>query len=154
MSSQGWVTVAPGRRPGAGSVVLNVLWVLLAGFWLFLGYVMSGLVMCVTIVGIPFGIQSFKLAGFAFWPFGRVVMPRAGGSPSLRVVGNVLWFLFAGIWLALTHAITGLILCATVIGIPLGIANFKLIPLAIAPFGRDIVKKGSVLVSAPGAVAF
>lgn len=146
------VVTAPGRPPGAGSVLLNVLWLVLAGFWLFVGYIAAGIVQCVTIIGIPFGIQSFKLAGFALWPFGRSVVRRAGASPSLSCVGNVLWFVLSGLWLAIGHAVTGALLCLTIIGIPLGVANFKLIPLALAPFGRDIVRNGDVV--GVGAVVF
>jgi len=129
--------------PGAGSVLLNILWVVLAGFWMFVGYLIAGVIQCITIIGIPFGIQSFKLAAFALWPFGRVVVQRPGASSSLSCVGNVVWFVLSGLWLAIAHALTGLLLCITIIGIPLGVANFKLIPLALAPFGKDIVPKGS-----------
>ncbi|HWJ60471.1 MAG TPA: YccF domain-containing protein [Acidimicrobiales bacterium] len=125
--------------------MLNILWLVLSGFWMFLGYVFAGIIQCVTIIGIPFGVQSFKLAGFVLWPFGRTVVKRPGGSASLNLVGNVLWFVFSGLWLAIGHAIAGVVLCLTVIGIPLGIANFKLIPLAVTPFGKDIVKKGQVV---------
>jgi len=125
-------------------VLLNILWVVLSGFWLSLGYLAAGVLMCLTIIGIPFGIQSFKLAGFALWPFGRMVVTRPGRSGALSVVGNVIWFVLAGLWLAIGHALTGLLLCLTVIGIPLGIANVKLIPLALVPFGRDIVRKGTL----------
>ncbi len=142
---------APGRTPGAGSVVLNLLWVP-AGFCLFLAYVVAGLSQCLTIIGIPFGIQSFKLAGFALWPFGRSVVARPGSSQSLSLVGNVLWFVLAGVWLALAHAIVGILLCLTVIGIPLGLANFKLIPLALFPFGNDIVKNGTT--TGPSVITF
>jgi uncharacterized membrane protein YccF (DUF307 family) len=127
---------AAANAPGAGSVVLNVMWLVLSGFWLFLAYVFAGIIQLCTIIGIPFGIQSFKLAGFALWPFGRMVVRRPGAS----------------IWLALGHAVIGVLLCCTIIGIPLGMANFKLIPLALTPFGRDIVKKGSA--AAPGAISF
>lgn len=145
----------PGSAPGAGSVFLNVLWVVLAGFWLCVAYVGAGIVQCMTIIGIPFGIQSFKLAGFALWPFGRVVVPRPDRSAGLSCVGNVLWFVLAGFWLAIAHAVTGIALCITVIGIPLGLANFKLIPLALAPFGRQIVTKGQVVgFAAEGTIAF
>lgn len=136
-------SVANGTAPGAGSVVLNVLWLVLSGFWLFLGYVLAGIVQCITVIGIPFGIQSFKLAVFALWPFGRSVVARPGGSTSLSVVGNVLWLLLSGIWLALGHAVLGVLLCITVIGIPLGVGNLKLIPLALWPFGKVIVKNGT-----------
>jgi uncharacterized membrane protein YccF (DUF307 family) len=130
--------------PGAGSVVLNVLWLVLSGIWLFIGYVAAGITQCVTIIGIPFGIQSFKLAGYALWPFGRSVVQRPGSSTALSLVGNVLWFVLSGFWLALAHAVLGLLLCITIIGIPLGLGNFKLIPLALFPFGKDIVTNGSV----------
>ncbi len=134
--------VAPGRAPGAGSVILNVLWFVLAGFWLAVGYVIAGIVQCLFIITIPFGVQSFKLAGFALWPFGRAVVVRPNRSRSLSAIGNFLWFFLAGIWLALAHLLTGLLLCLTIIGLPLGLANLKLVPLALAPFGRDIVKRG------------
>ena len=143
---------SPGRSPGAGSVLLNVLWLVLAGFWLFLGYLLAGIVLCITIIGIPFGIQSFKLAGFALWPFGRAVVRRPRRSTTLSLVGNVLWFVLAGVWLAIEHLVVGVLLCITIIGIPLGVANFKLIPLALAPFGKDVVKKGST--SDPTLLAF
>jgi uncharacterized membrane protein YccF (DUF307 family) len=138
--------------PGAGSVVLNILWVVLSGFWLFLGYLMAGVVQCLTVIGIPFGIQSFKLAGYALWPFGRSVVRRPDASTSLSLVGNIIWFVLSGFWLALTHALLGVVLCLTIIGIPLGLGNFKLIPLALTPFGKDIVKNGSV--SGPVVVSF
>jgi uncharacterized membrane protein YccF (DUF307 family) len=133
-------TTAP--PPGAGSLVLNVLWVVLSGIWLFLSYLVAGIIQCVTIIGIPFGIQSFKLAGFALWPFGRSVVPRVGASTSLSLVGNVVWFVLSGFWLAIAHALVGVLLCLTIIGIPLGLGNFKMIPLALMPFGKDIVRNG------------
>lgn len=141
----GWpLEVDDSKSPGAGSVVLNVLWLVLSGFWLFLPYVVAGILQCVTIIGIPFGVQSFKLAGFALWPFGRSVVKRPGASTSLSLVGNVIWLLLSGLWLALAHALLGVLLCITIIGIPLGLGNFKLIPLALMPFGKDIVRNGSV----------
>lgn len=122
---------------------MNLLWLFLSGFWLFLSYLLAGVIQCFTIVGIPFGIQSFKIAGFALWPFGRTVVKRPGASSSLSLVGNIIWILFSGLWLALIHAMLGVFLCLTIIGIPLGLGNFKLIPLALAPFGKDIVRTGS-----------
>lgn len=136
--------VAPGRAPGAGSLVLNILWVVLAGFWLAASYVIAGIIQCLFIITIPFGIQCFKLAGFALWPFGRVVVKRPGRSRSLGAIGNFIWFFLSGIWLALAHLITGIVLCLTVIGVPLGLANLKMIPLALTPFGKDIVKRGEL----------
>src|SRR4029453_9473611 len=141
--TQGVIVVAE-ECPGGGCVILNILWVVFSGVWLFISYVVAGIVQCLTIIGIPFGVQSFKLASFALWPFGRVVVTRAERSEALGCVGNVLWFVLAGFWLALEHAILGVLLCITIIGIPLGLGNFKLIPLALAPFGRDIVRKDQV----------
>jgi len=137
--------VAPGRPPGALSFILNVLWVILSGFWLMMAYFIAGVVLCITIIGIPFGVQSFKLGLFAIWPFGRAVIRTEQRHVALGIVGNVLWFALAGFWLAIGHLMTGIALCVTIVGIPLGLANFKLIPLAIFPFGKTIVRKGDVL---------
>ena len=141
-----------GRSPGTGSLILNVLWVVFSGFWLFLGYLFAGVIQCITIIGIPFGVQSFKLAGFALWPFGRSVVQRPSASTSLSLVGNIIWIVLSGIWLALAHLVLGVLLCITIIGIPLGLGNFKLIPLALAPFGKDIVRNGTVV--GPTVVSF
>jgi uncharacterized membrane protein YccF (DUF307 family) len=118
--------------------IFNVLWFVLCGFWLAIGYVFVGVVMCVLIITIPFGIASFRLASFVIWPFGRTLVPKPGAGAG-SFIGNVIWFLLAGLWMALAHIVTGLILCVTVIGIPLGIADFKLAAAAIAPLGKDIV---------------
>ncbi|MCX2969721.1 YccF domain-containing protein [Streptomyces sp. TRM70308] len=118
--------------------ILNIIWLIFSGFWLFLGYLAAGVVLCVTIIGIPFGIASFRIGRYALWPFGwSAAERRSAGAASL--VGNVLWLVLAGWWLALAHVLTGLALCVTVIGIPLGIANFKLIPVSLTPLGREIV---------------
>ncbi|MBB5938114.1 YccF domain-containing protein [Streptomyces zagrosensis] len=118
--------------------ILNIIWLFLSGFWLACAYVLAGLVLCITIIGIPFGIASFRIARFALWPFGYMAVERRdAGAPSC--IGNVLWLVLAGWWLALGHIITGLLLCITIIGIPLGIANFKLIPVSLMPLGREIV---------------
>jgi len=118
--------------------ILNVVWLLFAGLWLALAYTLAGIVMCILIITIPFGIQAFKLAGYSLWPFGRTVVKRAdAGAPS--VIGNVIWLILAGWWLALAHVVTGVALCLTIIGIPLGIADFKLAVIALWPFGREIV---------------
>lgn len=119
--------------------VLNLLWLVLAGVWLALAYVVAGVIMFVFVVTIPFGVQAFKLAGYSLWPFGRTVVDRPGSSSTASAIGNVLWLLLAGIWLALGHLVTGALLCLTVVGIPLGVANFKLVPLALLPFGKEIV---------------
>jgi uncharacterized membrane protein YccF (DUF307 family) len=117
----------------------NILWLVLAGLWLALGYVAAGIIMCLLIVTIPFGIQAFKLASYALWPFGRTVVERPDDTPVLGCVGNVLWVVVVGWELALAHLITGLLLCLTIVGIPLGLACFKMIPLALLPFGKEIV---------------
>lgn len=119
--------------------ILNVIWLVLSGFWLALAYALAGLIMCILIITIPFGIAAFRLAGYVLWPFGRTVVPKRGaGTASL--VGNVIWFILAGLWIAIGHIMSGFVLCLTIIGIPLGIANFKLAFVAIAPLGKDIVR--------------
>jgi uncharacterized membrane protein YccF (DUF307 family) len=119
--------------------ILNILWLVIAGFWLAVGYLVAGVVLCVTIIGIPFGVQSFKLAGYSLWPFGRVVVTDRDASAALGCLGNGLWLVLAGWWLALGHIATGIGLCLTIIGIPLGVANFKLALLSLAPFGKEVV---------------
>ena len=128
----------------------NILWLVLAGIWLAIGYVIAGIVNCVAIITIPFGIQAFKLAGYALWPFGRMVVHRPDRAVALGCVGNVLWFFLGGVWLAFAHLFTGVLLCLTVIGIPLGVANFKLAGLALAPFGKQIVPGDAAYAGAPG----
>lgn len=119
-------------------LILNVLWLVLSGFWLAIGYLLAALVMFILIITIPFALQAVKLAIFALWPFGRTIVKRPdAGAPS--VIGNIIWLLLAGWWLALGHIITGVLLCLTIIGIPLGLGNFKLIPVSLWPFGREIV---------------
>lgn len=118
--------------------ILNIIWLVLCGFWMACAYVVAGLLLCITIIGIPFGIASFRIAGFALWPFGRTAVPRRDAGAA-SCVGNVLWLVLAGWWLALGHIVTGVLLCVTIIGIPLGVANFKLIPISLTPLGHDIV---------------
>lgn len=118
--------------------LLNVLWLVLAGFWLFLGYVFVAALWCVTVVGIPFGVASFRVGLYALWPFGRDLVKKPGAGVASGV-GNFFWFILSGLWLAIGHAVTGVLLCVTIIGIPLGVANFKLVPVALMPLGREIV---------------
>jgi uncharacterized membrane protein YccF (DUF307 family) len=118
--------------------VLNVIWLLLCGIWLAIGYVLAGVVCCLLIVTIPFGIASFRIADFTLWPFGRTLVRRHdAGAPS--TIGNVIWIIFAGWWLALAHLTTAVALAVTIIGIPLAVANLKLIPVSLVPLGRQIV---------------
>jgi len=118
--------------------VLNVIWLVLSGFWLALGYVAAGIVCCILIVTIPFGIASFRIAGYALWPFGRTVVDKPGAGAG-SVIGNVVWIVFAGFWLAIGHIVSGIALCVTIIGIPFGIANFKMVPISLVPLGKEIV---------------
>lgn len=119
----------------------NVLWLVLAGFWMSIGYVLAGIVACILIITIPFGIASFRLALYALWPFGRVAVdrPGTGSTGGWRLIGNVLWLVFGGLPLALGHFISGILLCVTIIGIPFGIVSFRLAGLALMPLGREIV---------------
>ena len=116
----------------------NVLWLVLAGFWLAIGYVVAGVVACVLIVTIPFGIASFRLASFVLWPFGRTTTWRRNAG-IWSVLGNVVWIVVLGWELALVHLVAGLLLMVTIIGIPFGIACWKMIPLSLVPLGREIV---------------
>lgn len=123
-------------------VLLNIIWLVLCGFWMALGYAVAGVICCVLIVTIPFGLASFRMADYALWPFGRTLVDRPGGGGALPAIGNVLWIIVAGWWLALGHLVTGVLLCLTIIGIPFGIANFKLIPISLTPLGHEIVPAG------------
>ena|SRR6478735_7955789 len=120
------------------NLLLNIIWLVLCGFWMAIGYLVAGVVCCILIITIPFGIASFRIANYAFWPFGRtLVRKQTAGLGS--AIGNVIWVIVAGIWLAIGHVITGVLLCVTIIGIPLGIANFKMVPVSLLPLGREIV---------------
>ena len=118
--------------------LLNIIWLVFSGFWLFLGYMFAALIMCVLIVTIPWGIAAARIGVYALWPFGKTVLdtPTAGVA---SLLGNVIWVVLAGWWIALEHLLSGIALCITIIGIPFGIANFKLIPVALMPLGKQIV---------------
>jgi uncharacterized membrane protein YccF (DUF307 family) len=118
--------------------LLNIIWLLLSGIWLALGYAFAGLVMFLLIITIPFGVAAFRLASYVLWPFGRTVIRRADAGAA-SAVGNVLWFILIGLWMALAHVSLGIVLCLTIIGIPLGVGNFKLALVALAPLGKEIV---------------
>ena len=119
-------------------IIGNIIWVIFGGLILALEYAICGLIWCSTIIGIPFGIQLFKCASLALWPFGREVRNKQNSTGCLSTGMNVLWFLLGGIWLALEHVIAGLIFCITIIGIPFGKQHFKLAAIALTPFGREI----------------
>ncbi len=116
----------------------NVLWFVLAGFWLAIAYLVAAVVMVITIIGIPFAIAAMRMASLVIWPFGRTVVkdPNRG---AVAAVGNLLWIVLCGWWLALAHIVSGILLCITIIGIPYGVVNLKLIPLAFAPWGKRVV---------------
>jgi uncharacterized membrane protein YccF (DUF307 family) len=118
--------------------LLNVIWLLLCGIWLAIGYLFAGVVCCILIITIPFGLASFRIANFAIWPFGRQLVRRPDAG-SASTIGNIIWFVFAGWWLALAHLVTAVALALTIIGIPLALANLKLIPVSLVPLGRVIV---------------
>jgi uncharacterized membrane protein YccF (DUF307 family) len=119
--------------------LLNVIWLVFSGIWMAIGYALAGIVAFVFVVTIPFGVASFRMANYALWPFGRTVLRRSDAGVA-SALGNVLWVALFGWWLALGHVITGILLCITVIGLPLGVANFKMIPIALLPLGRQIVR--------------
>ncbi len=118
--------------------LLNILWVVFVGFWMALGYAFAAVLLAITVVGIPFAIASLRMAHFALWPLGRNLVnePEAG---VMSGIGNLLWLLLAGWWLALGHIIAGIGLCVTIIGIPFGIATFKMVPVSLLPLGKRII---------------
>jgi uncharacterized membrane protein YccF (DUF307 family) len=119
-------------------LILNVIWLVLCGWWMAILYAVAGLICFVLIITIPFGIAAFRIAGYALWPFGRsVVMRRDAGVGAL--LGNLIWIIVIGWWLAVGHLASGVVLCLTIIGIPLGLANFKLIPISLLPLGVRVV---------------
>lgn len=111
------------------------------GFVIAIEYVIGSLVLMITIVGIPFGIQTLKMASLSLWPFGRDSQVHLRASGCLYILMNIIWLICGGIWIAITHAIFGLILCLTIIGIPFGLQHFKLTAIALSPFGRDIIQR-------------
>ncbi|WP_340376835.1 YccF domain-containing protein [Streptomyces sp. SS7] len=120
------------------NLLLNIIWLVFCGIWMAIGYVIAALICFILIVTIPFGIASLRIAGFVLWPFGRTTVERPGAGAG-SFIGNVIWVIFAGWWLALGHIVTGLALCVTIIGIPFGWANLKLIPISLMPLGREVV---------------
>ena len=137
--------------------LLNFIWLVFAGFWLAAAYLLAAVLLAITIIGLPFAKQSLKLAGYALWPFGRALVRSPTRNETLSAVGNVLWFVLAGWWLALAHIVTGIALCLTIIGIPLGIADFKMAGAALVPFGRRVVRARELnagMTSADSTIAF
>ena len=116
----------------------NILWILLGGILISLYYVVVGILFCISIIGIPFGVQLFKMAGFALWPFGREVTAGPNDTGGLSILMNIIWIVFGGVEIAILHAVFGIICCITLIGIPFGLQHFKMALLALAPFGKEI----------------
>lgn len=123
--------------------LLHIIWFVFGGFWLFLGYALAGVVLCILIVTIPLGIASFRMASYALWPFGRAVVDQPGAGTG-SVLLNVVWILLAGWWLAIGHITTAAAQAVTIVGIPLAIANLKMLPVALVPFGKQIVPAASL----------
>lgn len=117
----------------------NVIWIVFGGFLITIEYILSGVAMCLTIIGIPFGLQIFKLAALSLLPFGHTSVIVAENRGCLSMLMNIVWLLVGGFWIALTHFALGLVFCITVIGIPFGLQHFKLMTVALSPFGRNIV---------------
>jgi len=117
----------------------NLIWLLFGGIIIAIEYIIGSLILMITIVGIPFGLQTLKMGWLALWPFGRDSRVQERSSGCLYIIMNILWLLCGGIWIALTHALFGLLLMITIIGIPFGMQHFKLSSVALNPFGRDIV---------------
>jgi uncharacterized membrane protein YccF (DUF307 family) len=119
-------------------VILNVIWLVFCGFWMAIAYALAGLIAFVLIITIPFGIAAFRIANYVLWPFGRTIEPRRGAGIG-SLIGNIIWIILFGWWLAVGHLVTGIALCITIIGIPLGLANFKMVPISLLPLGVRIV---------------
>lgn len=119
-------------------ILLNIIWLVFGGLWLALGYFVAGIVCCILIITIPFGLASFRIGVYALWPFGKTVVEKpTSGVASL--IGNIIWFFIAGLWLAIGHLVTAIAMAITIIGIPLAVANVKMIPISLLPLGKDIV---------------
>jgi len=127
--------------------LLNIIWLVLSGFWMFLGYLLAGVLLCIPIITIPWAIASFRIGVYALWPFGKTIVPKPGAGVG-SFLGNVIWVIFAGFWLAIGNIVTGIAMCITIIGIPLGLASFKLVPISIMPLGKDIVPVEQVRIAA------
>ena len=117
----------------------NILWLIFGGFLISIEYLFASVFLCLTIIGIPFGIQSLKMASLAFWPFGKAVKPRETSNDGIYILMNVIWILIGVLWICLTHLIFGAILFITILGIPFAKQHFKLAALSFTPFGRDVV---------------
>ena len=121
------------------SVLGNIIWLVFGGFFMALEYLVSGFLLCCTIIGIPFGLQVFKIGLVALLPFSQTTVVEEGSRSCLEIIMNVIWFSIGGIWIALSHLGWGLLFCITIVGIPFGIQHFKLMRVALFPFGRTVI---------------
>ena len=117
----------------------NLIWLLFGGLFTAIGYFFGGAILCLTIIGIPFGIQCFKLGILALWPFGREVISTSANTGCVSLVLNIIWILCGGFWIAITHIVFGLLLFITIIGIPFARQHFKMVEISLMPFGKEIV---------------
>ena len=118
-------------------LILNIIWLVLCGWWMAILYFLAGLIAFILIITIPFGIAAWRIGGYVLWPFGRQIEPRPGAGIA-SAIGDIIWIVLIGWWLALGHLFSGIMLCLTIIGIPLGLANFKIIPISLWPLGVRI----------------
>jgi len=119
-------------------LILNVIWLIFGGLWLALGYLLAALICFVLIITIPFGFASLRIAAYALWPFGRTIVDKPGDHPG-ALIGNIIWVVFCGVWLAIGHILSAAAMAITIIGLPLALANLKLIPVSLMPLGKEIV---------------
>ncbi len=121
------------------SILGNIIWLLFGGLFIAIEYFVAGLLLIITIIGIPFGLQSLKLGLFALWPFNSKVVPTAYSGGCLNTLFNVIWIVFFGVWIALSHLFWGILLSITIVGIPFGLQHFKMAGLALTPFGKKVI---------------
>jgi len=117
----------------------NLIWLIFGGLMAALGYLLGGIVLCITVIGIPWGLQCFKLAGLVLWPFGKKVISDSDNVGCLNILFNLVWILCGGLYTAIVHIVMGAILCISIIGIPWGKQHFKLIEISLMPFGKRII---------------
>jgi uncharacterized membrane protein YccF (DUF307 family) len=123
-------------------LILNLIWLVFGGLWLAAGYLLAALICFLLIVTIPFGFAALRIASYALWPFGRTIVDKPDAGTG-AMIGNIIWVLLFGIWLAIGHLVSAVAMAVTIIGIPLALANLKLIPVSLLPLGKDIVAIGS-----------
>ncbi|MGH3970407.1 MAG: YccF domain-containing protein [Mycobacterium sp.] len=123
-------------------LILNVIWLIFGGLWLAAGYLLAALLCFLLIITIPFGFAALRIASYALWPFGRTIVDKPGAGAG-ALIGNVLWVLLCGWWLAISHLVSAVMMAITIVGIPLALANLKLIPVSLVPLGKEIVPLGS-----------